>query len=66
MASLEAVRKRLELLSADISALERALPPEEQEEIGGHVAEAREAIAAALAVFKKRDNDVRQTYNLNG
>lgn len=66
MASLEAVRKRLELLSTDISTLERMLPPEEQEEIGEHVAKAREAIAAALAVFKNRDKDVRQTYGLNG
>lgn len=66
MASLEAVRKRLELLSADIATLERELPAEEQEEIGQHVAAAREAIAAALAVFKNRDKDVRQTYGLNG
>jgi hypothetical protein len=66
MASLEAVRKRLEVLSADISMLERMLPPEEQEEIGGHVADAKAAVAAALAVFKNRDRNVRETYGRNG
>lgn len=65
MASLEAIRKRLELLRADVATLERMLPPEEPE-IADHVAVARDAIGAALGVFKNRDKDIRQTYGLNG
>ncbi len=65
MANLEAIRLRLELLRADVATLERMLPPDEQE-IADHVAEARDAIGAALAVFKNRDKDIRQTYDLKG
>ena len=62
MGPLEAVRRRLEVLQADVSALERMLPADAEQEIVDRVADARNAILAALAVFKKRDRDVRETY----
>jgi len=61
MASLDAIRKRLELLQADIARLERMLPSD-AEEVIDHIAHARDSVNAALAVFKKRDRDVRETY----
>jgi hypothetical protein len=59
---LEAVRRRLEVLHADIATLERMLPPDAEEELVDHIGAARKSILAALAVFKKRDRDVRETF----
>jgi Tfp pilus assembly protein PilO len=61
MGSLDAIRRRLELLQADIAALERMLPSD-AEEVVDHINQARTSLNAALAVFKKRDRDIRETY----
>jgi hypothetical protein len=61
MGSLDAIRRRLELLQADIAALERMLPSD-AEEVVGHIDQARNSVNAAIGVFKKRDRDIRDTY----
>jgi hypothetical protein len=62
MGPLEAIRRRLELLVADTAAVQRMLPPDVDEEVIDHILQARNSLTAALAVFKKRDRDVRETY----
>jgi len=62
MGPLEAIRLRLELLAADIATVQRMLPPDVDPEIVDHLAQAQLAVGSALAVFKKRDRDVRETY----
>ena len=59
--SLDAIRRRLELLHADVTTLQRMLPPD-AEEVVDHIAQAKTSIDAALAVFKRRDRDLRETY----
>jgi hypothetical protein len=62
MGPLEAIRRRLELLAADVATVQRMLPPDLDQEVVDHVAQARLAVDSALAVFKKRDRDIRETF----
>jgi hypothetical protein len=62
MGPLEAIRRRLELLVADIAAVERMLPPDVDDAVVDHIVQARNSLNAALGVFKQRDRDVRDTY----
>jgi hypothetical protein len=62
MGPLEAIRLRLQLLAADITTVERMLPPDIDQEVVDRVADARLSVDAALAVFKKRDRDIREAY----
>jgi hypothetical protein len=66
MGPLEAIRLRLELLAADIGTAQRMLPPDIDEEVVDQLAQARLAVEAALAVFKKRDRDIQQTFGSKG
>jgi hypothetical protein len=61
MGSLDGIRRRLEIVQADIATLQRMLPPD-AEEVVDHIAQARNSVDAAIAIFKKRDRDVRETY----
>jgi hypothetical protein len=62
MGPLEAIRQRIELLVADAATVQRMLPPDVDEEVVDHLRQARTSLDAALAVFKRRDRDVRDTY----
>jgi hypothetical protein len=62
MGPLEAIRLSLQLLAADIATVERMLPPDIDQEVVDRVADARLSVDAALAVFKKRDRDIREAY----
>ena len=62
MGPLESVRLRLELLAADLAAVERMLPPDVDQEVIDQIAQAKVSVAAALEVFKNRDRDVRETF----
>jgi len=62
MGPLEAIRLRLQLLAADIATVERMLPPDIDQEVVDRIADARVSVDAALAVFKKRDRDIREAY----
>lgn len=62
MGPLESVRLRLELLAADLAAVERMLPPDVEQEVIDQIAQAKASVIAALEVFKNRDRDVRETF----
>ena len=62
MGPLESIRLRLELLAADLAAVERMLPPDVDQEVVDQVAQANVSVAAALRVFQNRDRDVRETF----
>lgn len=62
MGPLEAIRLRLELLAADIATVQRMLAPDVDPEVVDHLAQARLSVDSALAVFKKRDRDIRETF----
>jgi hypothetical protein len=62
MGPLEAIRRRLELLAADIATVQRMLPPDVDQEVVDQLAQARLAVDSALAVFKQRDRDIRETF----
>lgn len=62
MGPLESVRLRLELLAADLAAVERMLPPDVDQDVVDQIAQAKVSVAAALRVFQNRDRDVRETF----
>jgi len=50
------------LLAADIATVQRMLPPDVDQEVVDQLAQARLAVDSALAVFKQRDRDIRETF----